>query len=127
MREDLLERIRVAVEVSVARAAGFAALAIGCVVLALSSYSLLALRSGAVLCLLAATILYQRSLAAPGRPYRRTEAWLILGQPPGLAADVAQRLIGGMLRRTLERYAFWYAVAALAFWLASLAWLEFGA
>lgn len=126
MREDLPARIRVAAETSVGRAAGFAALAIGCVVLALSSYSVLALRTGAVLCLLAAAILYQRALAAPERPYRRTEIWLILDRPRNLPEELAQRLIGETLRSTLERYARWYAAAAAGFWLVSLIWFEPG-
>ncbi len=126
MREDLPAHIRVAAETSVGRAAGFAALAIGCVVLALSSYSLLALRTGAVLSLLAAAIFYQRALAAPERPYRRTEIWLILDRPRNLPEELAQRLIGETLRSTLERYARWYAVAAAGFWLVSLIWFETG-
>lgn len=126
MREDLPARIQVAAETSVGRAAGFVALAIGCVVLALSSYSLLALRTGAVLSLLAAAILYQRALAAPERPYRRTETWLILDRPRNLPEELAQRLIGETLRGTLERYARWYAVAAASFWLVSLIWPELG-
>lgn len=122
MPDDPLERIRAAADVSVGRACGFAALAIGCVVLGLSGFALLALRTGAVLSMLAASILYMHALSARSRPYRRTEVWLLLGRPRGLPDPVAQRLIGEALRAALERYARGYAFAALGFWLASLAW-----
>lgn len=119
-------QIVLAAETSVGRAVGFAALAIGCVVLGLSSYPLLALRSGAALSLLTAAILYRQALAAPRRPYRRTETWLLLDRPRSLPDSVAQRLIGSALSRVLERYARWCAVAALLFWLTSLLWSWLG-
>ena len=74
------------------------------------------------LSLLTAAILYMRALAAPRRPYRRTETWLLLDCPRHLPDAMAQRLIGAALGRVLERYARWCAATALIFWLASLAW-----
>ena len=46
-----------------------------------------------------------------GRTPPRSVAW---------PAEVAQRLIGEALRRTLERYARFVLVAAIGLWLASL-------
>lgn len=122
MPENLIERVRLAAEISIGRAAGFAALAIGCVVLGMSSFTLLALRTGAVLSLLAASILCLHALSARRRPFRRTEVWLLLDRPRGLSDAIAQRLIGEALQTALERYARWYVLAAAIFWLASMAW-----
>lgn len=122
MADDLLERIRVAAEISVGRAVGFAALAIGCVVVGLSSDPRLALRSGALLSLLTAAILCLHALAASRRSYRRTEIWLLIDKPRHLQDAVAQRLIGTALGNVLRHYARWCGVVGVLFWLASLAW-----
>jgi hypothetical protein len=116
-----LDPIRRPAERSVGRAVAFGALAIGCIVLGLAGYPLLALRAAA-LTLLMAAILALKALAAPTRPYRRTEVWLLLEpaeQPP---AHSAQRLVGGSLKRVLERYARITALAAAGLWLAGAIW-----
>jgi hypothetical protein len=118
-----LDPITRAAERSVGRAVGFGALAIGCVVVGLAGYPLTALRAGATLTLLMAAVLLLKALAAPTRPYRRTELWLLLEPPEQPPAELAQRLVGGTLRRVLERYARIAALTAFAFWLTSLAWL----
>jgi hypothetical protein len=122
LADDLVERVRVAAETSVGRAVGFAALGIGCVVLGLSSYPVLALRSGAGLSLLTAAVLYLHALRAEHRPYRRTETWLLVDWPAALPQELAQRLIGTALGRALQRYAHICAAAAVLFWLGSLTW-----
>ena len=109
-----------AAEQSVARGVGFGALAIALVVAGLAGYPQLALRSGAVLALLMWAILRLKALRAPRRPYKRTEVWLLLDPRPAWPAEVAQRLIGEALRRTLDRYARFVLVAAIGLWLASL-------
>ena len=48
------------------------------------------------------------------------QARLLLHPRPTWPAEVAQRLIGEALRRTLERYARFVLGAALGLWLASL-------
>ena len=106
---------------SVARGVGFGALAIGLVVVGLAGYPLLALRSGAALTLLMWAILRLKALRAPRRPYKRTEVWLLLEPRPDWPAEIAQRLIGGTLQRTLERFARPVLAVALASWCASLA------
>ena len=114
-----------AAEQSVARGVGFGALAIALVVAGLAGYPQLALRSGAALALLMWAILRLKALRAPRRPYKRTEVWLLLDPRPAWAAEVAQRLIGEALQRTLERYARYVLAAAVGLWLASvvLPWL----
>jgi hypothetical protein len=116
-----MSAIERAAELSVARGVGFGALAIALVVAGLAGYPPLALRSGAALALLMWAILKLKALWAPRRPYKRTEVWLMLEQRPAWAPEVAQRLIGAALQRTLNRYARLALVAAIGLWLASLA------
>ena len=116
-----MSEIERAAEQSVARGVGFGALAIALVVAGLAGYPPLALRSGAALALLMWAILKLKALWAPRRPYKRTEVWLMLEQRPGWPAAVTQRLIGGALQRTLNRYARFVLLVAIGLWLASLA------
>jgi hypothetical protein len=114
-----------AAEQSVARGVGFGALAVALVVAGLAGYPQLALRSGAALALLMWAVLRLKALRARRHPYKRTEAWLLLEPRPNWPAEVAQRLIGEALQRTLERYARLVLVAAIGLWAASvvLPWL----
>lgn len=112
--------VEAAAQTSVARATGFAALAVAITLAGLAAYPLLALRTGAALCLLAWAVLRLKALRAPSRPYRRTEAWLLLEPRPSWPPTVAQRLVGAALERAFRRYARLALAAAIAFWLASL-------
>ena len=114
-----------AAERSVARGVGFGALAVALVVAGLADYPQLALRSGAALALIMWAVLRLKALRARRHPYRRTEVWLLLEPRPSWPAEVAQRLIGEALQRTLERYARLVLVAAIGLWAASvvLPWL----
>jgi hypothetical protein len=114
-----------AAEQSVARGVGFGALAVALVVAGLAGYPQLALRSGAALALLMWAVLRLKALRARRHPYKRTEVWLLLEPRPSWPAEVAQRLIGEALQRTLERYARLVLVAAIGLWAASvvLPWL----
>ena len=122
-----MTEIERAAEQSVARGVGFGALAVALVVAGLAGYPQLALRSGAALALLMWAILRLKALHARRRPYKRTEVWLLLDPQPDWPAELAQRLIGETLQRTLERYARFVLAAALGLWLASLGvpWLGF--
>jgi hypothetical protein len=122
LADDLPGEVRRAAETSVGRAVGFGALAIGCVILGLGGYPVLALRVGAACTMLMAVILLLKALQAPSRPFRRTEVWLLLDRPHWIAPQLAQRLIGGALRETFRRYAGWSAGVAIGLWLASLGW-----
>jgi hypothetical protein len=105
-----MDSIREACDISIRRACGFGALAIGTAMLGLSYYPLLAVRFGAILTSIMIAVLLIKALRAPWRPYRRTEAWLILGKRHGLPESRAQQVFGSTLR---ERY-LWHATVAAA-------------
>jgi hypothetical protein len=116
-----VDRIRTAAEISVGRAVGFGALAVGTVVIGLVFDPVLALKTGSALTLLMAVILLLKSQEARFRPYRRTEVWLILDKQLGLPEDSAQRLVGQVLHDTYERYARCCLAVAIGLWLLGLA------
>jgi hypothetical protein len=112
--------ILAAAERSIARASGFAGLAIMLVLAGLSFEPLLALRSGAALALILWASLKIQALRAPRFPYKRTETWLIVEPRPALPDAVAQRLVAEARRQVSERYARYALMAALVMWLVSL-------
>lgn len=108
-----MEHIQNAAMVSVGRACGFAGLAIICVMLGLSFRPELAAKAGGVLFLFLALILYMYGVQARTRPYRRTETWLILKKDKRVPADVAQKIVGEVLRETYLRFATHTAIVAV--------------
>jgi hypothetical protein len=116
-----VDRIRVAAEISIGRAVGFGALAVGTVVLGLIFEPVLALKTGGALTLLMAAILLLKSVRALSQPYRRTEVWLILDRRLGLPEDRAQRMVSQVLHATYHRYARSCLAAAVGLWLLGLA------
>jgi hypothetical protein len=116
-----VDRIRAAAEISVGRAVGFGALAVGTVVIGLVFEPVLALKTGSVLTLLMVAILLLKSEQARTRPYRRTEVWLLLDRQLGLPEDRAQRMVGEVLHDTYDRYARRCLAVALGLWLLGLA------
>jgi hypothetical protein len=115
-----VDRIQVAAEISIGRAVGFGALAVGTVVLGLVFEPALALKTGSALTLLMAVILLLKAEQARSRPYRRTEVWLILDKQLGLPEDRAQRMVGQVLHDTYHRYARYCLAAAVGLWLLGL-------
>jgi len=111
---DAIERCA---QQSILRALGFAALAIGTVMLGLSFEPALCFRAGATLCLLVAAVLAFKGLEAPRRNVRHTEVWLLLDGNSGLPPERLQQAIGGVLRRYYFRY------AEIALGVAGLLWL----
>lgn len=95
--------------ISVGRACGFAGLGLFCLIFGLSYDPVLAARAGGVLTLGLAVILAGFAMAAPTRPYKRTELWLILAKDDRPAEPAAQMVIGAVLRRTY----LWFAKKAL--------------
>lgn len=116
-----LARLERLADIAVARGVGFASLAILMVVLGLMGDLRLSLQSGAALFALSAAVLMLKARLAPTRPYRRTELWLMLETPPEAPAPVLQRMFGQAMRAAFERWTRRTALAAVAFWLASLA------
>ena len=107
---------------SVRRACGFAALGIATFCLGLSFDPLMALRSGAVLTALSATILVYRAQTAMTRNHRRTELWMMLGGEPGLPDPRVGHAINTALREVYWQHAD--IAAGVAFVLAALAVLS---
>lgn len=115
-----MEEIEAAAEISIGRAVGFGALAIGTVVLGLIFEPALALKTGGALTLLMAAVLQLKAERAPFQPYRRTEAWLILDKRLSLPDDHAQRIVSQALRAVYHRYARLSLAVALGLWLLGL-------
>lgn len=115
-----MDRIRYMAELSIRRAIGFAGLAIGMVVLALSYDPVLALKTGSALLAIAAVILLWFSWQAPQRDVRGTEVWILLDFGPRPPDPKLQRVIGGILRDAYMRYCRYTGGTALAFWIFSL-------
>jgi len=101
-----MKTIQNAAFVSVGRAAGFAGLAIVCVMLGLAFEPANALKVGGGLCLIVAVVLYAYGRHALVRPYRHTETWLILPKDDAPPGAVAQRVIGQALHDTYLWFAF---------------------
>jgi hypothetical protein len=116
-----VDRIQVAAEISIGRAVGFGALAVGTVVLGLVFEPVLALKTGSALTVLMAVILLLKSAQALSRPYKRTEVWLILDKRLGLPEDCAQRMVSQVLQHTYRRYARCCLAVAVGLWLLGLA------
>jgi multidrug efflux pump subunit AcrB len=120
------ERISGACDISIRRACGFAVLAIFTTMVGMSYHPLVAIRVGAAAISLMTAILLVKGWRAPIRPYKQTEAWLILGKRHDLIEDRAQHTIGMILR---ERY-YWHATAsaavALPMWMVDLFLTFFG-
>lgn len=102
------------------RGVGFGTLAICCTCLGLAAYPLAALYTAAGAALVMAGVLELKARLAASRPYRHTEAWLLLDPRPRLPPTVAQRLVGGALERCFRRYARLALKAAVGLWLAGL-------
>jgi hypothetical protein len=116
-----VDRIRAAAEISIGRAVGFGALAVGTVVLGLIFEPVLALKTGSALTLLMVVVLLLKSEQARSRPYQRTEVWLILDKRLGLPEVSAQRMVSQVLHDTYDRYARCCLAVAVGLWLFGLA------
>ena len=85
---------------SVRRACGFGALAIGMLMLGLADRPAIAFGAGAVCCLLMALILYGKGDYALRQDHRKTELWIMLGEGRRPPHDVAAIVVPRILRRT---------------------------
>jgi hypothetical protein len=115
---DLLE---IVTDRCIRRALGFAGLAIGTVMLALSFDAALALRSGADLAAATAVAMLLAAWYAPRRDMRFSEVWTALSD---LQPEIVRRLGKGemqrLLREVFRRRLLWHAervgVLAVALW-----------
>lgn len=115
-----MEALENAAFVSVGRACGFAGLAIFCLVFGFSYEPVFAAKAGAVLCAGLALILFLYANRAPARPYKRTELWLILEKEKRPPADIAQRVVGQVLRDTYIWFARQTSAVAAVFFVAAV-------
>lgn len=116
----MLETIEKLAEFSVARACGFAMLAILVMVLGLSGEPDMALKTGATLSLLTSMILLLKAGLAEAKPYRSTELWLMLKPEERPHEAVAQRIIALALREAFLRFALYFANGAAAMLIVQL-------
>lgn len=100
-----MEAIENAAFISLGRASGFAGLFIFTLMVGLSFDPPVATRVGGLLGIGVWLILMLYGWRATSRPYKRTEAWMILPKDLRPPAVVAQRMIG----RALHDTAFWFA------------------
>jgi hypothetical protein len=115
---DKLEKIAA---VSVARGCGFAALAIGTLMVGLSADMANALKAGGILTLLVVAVLLLKAMNADNQPYKRTELWIMLEPNDRPPQAMAQGLVSATLRRAYLRFARQYAFIASAMLFASFA------
>jgi hypothetical protein len=109
-----MEFIERAALVSVSRGCGFGGLAIFCFMVGLSPHPQISTTAGGVLCLVMAAVLVILAVRARSYPYKRTEVWLMLREEHRPPSQVAQKLIGNVLRETCFRFAQHALVGAMA-------------
>ncbi len=117
----MLQRLESLAELSIGRACGFAAIGIGTFMIGFYGDMPRATQIGGIASLLAALILLARGLAAPRHPYKRTELWIMLKPGERPQPEVAQKLIGNVLRETYLRFALRAGQMAVGFLTLSLA------
>lgn len=101
----MLDRIEQVAHISIGRGCGFAGLAIFTTMFAFSGEPVTAFKVGGVLTLGVALILVLRATRAQAHPYKRTEVWVMLDPEERPKGEVAQRVIGQVLRETYLKYA----------------------
>ena len=116
-----MDRIQGAAEISIGRAVGFGALAIGTGMVGLVFDPVLAFKTGGALTLLMAAILQLKAERARSQPYRSTEVWLLLDRQLDLPDTHAQRIVSTVLRAVYRRYAGASFAVAVGFWVLALA------
>lgn len=106
---------------TVARASGFAMLAIGTTMIGLSFDPRQCLQVGAVLSLLTALVLIGMASRALIRRYDATELWLLLDPRERPPQAIAQVIVGRALRTAYLRFASYFAHGALGLLLVNVA------
>jgi hypothetical protein len=116
-----MDEIALYADLSIRRACGFAALAIGTVMLALSFDMPLALRSGAAMMGVMCGVLLVLAWRSPRRDVRRTEFWsMFAASNPDLVTRGDAARLQAAARRIWHARLIWHAervgLAALALW-----------
>jgi hypothetical protein len=108
----MLQRIEHVAHVSVARACGFASLAILTFMVGLSADMLSSLKVGGILSLILCFTLLVKARLASRRSYKQTELWLMLPAHDRPHSAIAQQVIGTVLRETFLYFALHASFAA---------------
>jgi hypothetical protein len=111
-----MDRVTMMADLSIRRACGFAGLAIGATMAALSFEPVLCFRIGAVLFAVTAAVLWVLGQDAPRRNVRRTELWTLLGGRAPVPEARLQQVLGGVLRERYLWHATGAAVLAVSLW-----------
>lgn len=122
----MLQSIERVAEFSVARACGFAALAIFTFMIGFAWHPAMAFKTGGILTLLTCAILLLKARNAPGRPYKHTELWIILPKDMRPQPEIAQQLIGNVLRDVYYRFAQQAALLSILMLATSMLLSAFG-
>lgn len=112
-----MDRIVYLAAISVHRACGFGALAIGTAMIGAAALPALAAKIGAAATALMAAILLLKAVNASKQPYRKTELWIMLDRDHGLPEAHAQRVLMGALRDCYLQSAKIAFAVALALWI----------
>lgn len=110
----MLERIEHAAQVSVARACGFAAVAIVTFMIGLASSPALCFKAGGIMMLMTTSVLLLKSSLVMSQPYKTTEVWIMLRKEDRPNAETAQQIISGILREIYLTFACHSASIAAA-------------
>jgi hypothetical protein len=114
-----MQALRKCAFTSVARACGFAMLAVMMLMTGLAGFPVIALKTGAIAFMLTAAILAIKAERATHKPYQRTELWQLLLPHERPRKDIAQRVVSAVLRDTFIRFAWNFAtLGAVAFLVA---------
>jgi len=117
-----MEKIHQLAHASVARACGFAMLAIATFMIGLSAEFALALRAGGYACLIMCFILIAMGWRAHAKPYKHTELWLMLEPSERPQPAVAQAIIGTARREALLDHALRSAWLAAGLLVLAVSW-----
>lgn len=101
--------------VSIGRAYGFSWLAILCIIFAFSFQPPLAAAVGGVLCIIFTFVLGGCAWYAKYKKYERTDLWVMLPKEARPPKEVAQRVIGRVLRDTYLWFAKQTAIMSIVF------------
>lgn len=101
----MLRQIEQAALLSIARGCGFAALGILTFMTGLSWDPALAMKAGGLMTFLTCAVLILKGFNARRRPYKQTELWIILPKEQRPRPEVAQQVIGNILRDVCFRFA----------------------
>lgn len=116
-----MDPMEVVTDRCIRRGLGFAGLAVGMVMLALSFDLPLALRMGADMAAITAVVMLVGAWHAPRRNMRHSEAWATLSEwQPELVRGRPKQEVQDKLRRMLRRRLLWHAervgILALGLW-----------